>query len=84
MPVSQPWLIWLLALGMLAAIVAARSRRMKLFLPLALLLVLTWGACAGGSQSNVPTGTPAGTFTITINAASHALTHSATVTLTVN
>ena len=54
-------------------------------LALALLLVLAWGGCGGGSTVRNP-GTPAGTYTVTLKALDTQanLSHSTTVTLTVH
>ena len=95
-PLFGPWvglagLVWLMALAMLAG----RRRRALLGLTVALLFVMLWAACAGGSSpfKQSLTGTPAGTYALTIGANYSAsssgasggadLTHSTTVTLQV-
>ncbi len=85
-----PLWFWLMALGVLASLVAARRRRVRLgvlALGVSLLFVVLWAACGGGGGGG-GTGTPAGTYTLTVagTATSHAsnLSHNVPLTLKVD
>jgi hypothetical protein len=84
-----------MALALLAGLAGGRrsGRRAVLGLTVALLFVLLWAACAGGSsfRQTLSTGTPAGTYTLTLSAtypagqsgATSDLSHSTSLTLLV-
>ncbi len=87
-----PW-FWLMALGLLASLVAARRRRVRLgvlALGVSLLFVVFWAACGGGGgvMGGGGGGTPAGTYTLTVSgtftSGSTTLKHDASLTLKVN
>jgi len=98
-PFFGPWIglagvWWLMALALLAGLAGSRrsGRRALLGLTTALLFVLLWAACAGGSfRQTLSTGTPAGTYTLTLSAtypagqsgAASDLSHSTSLTLLV-
>jgi uncharacterized repeat protein (TIGR01451 family) len=100
-PFFGPWIglagvWWLMALALLAGLAGSRrsGRRALLGLTAALLFVLLWAACAGGSNSfrqTLSTGTPAGTYSLTLSAtypagqggAASDLSHSTSLTLLV-
>jgi hypothetical protein len=52
----------------------------------AMLLVLFWAACGGGSGEGTkpPTGTPAGTYTVNLSATASGVTKTQALTVTVN
>ncbi len=89
-PVVRLWLVTLaLALASLALLRRGfRTRRLAVYLPLALLVLFAAFVvgCGGGGGTPPPSGngTPAGTYTVTVTATSSGLSHTTTVTLTVN
>ena len=100
-PFFGPWIglagvWWLMALALLAGLAGSRrsGRQALLGLTAALLFVLLWAACAGGSnifRQTLSTGTPAGTYSLTLSAtypagqggAASDLSHSTSLTLLV-
>jgi Bacterial Ig-like domain (group 3)/FG-GAP-like repeat len=83
----QPLLLWLLGFALVASLLAAMRRRVRLGFAMIVFLVLLAAACGGGGGGNTPTapsGTPSGTSTLTVTGTSGSLSHKATVTLTVN
>jgi uncharacterized repeat protein (TIGR01451 family) len=100
-PVFGPWIsltgvLWSMALALLAGLAGRRrsGRRAVLGLTVALLFVLLWAACAGGSnifRQTLSTGTPAGSYTLTLTAtypagqggATSDVSHSTSLTLLV-
>jgi hypothetical protein len=99
-PFFGPWIglvgvLWLMAIALLAGLAGSRrrGRRAVLGLTVALLFVLLWAACAGGSsfRQTLSTGTPAGTYSLTLSAtypagqggAASDLSHSTSLTLLV-
>jgi hypothetical protein len=85
-------LLWLLAavLAMMSYLLLRRgfrTRRLAVYLPLALLVLAAAfiaGCGGGGGGGGGQTGTPAGTYPLTVTATSGGVSHSATVTLIVN
>jgi hypothetical protein len=83
------WLYALLWLAGMMALARISKRRAAWLLGAGLLLVMSWGACGGGTSTNTQTqpGTPAGTYTLAVtatDAAASTLTHTIQLTLTVN
>jgi hypothetical protein len=79
------WL-WLLALGTLAALAAARKRRVLLGLGAALLLVVLWATCGGGGGGGGGggnPGTPKDTYRLTLTGTCSGVPRSTTADLTV-
>ncbi len=76
--------LWLAAgLGLiLLALTARKNRRVRIAVPIAMLVLLGFAGCSGGPSG--PSGrTPAGTYNLTITATSQGVTQSTNVTLIV-
>jgi hypothetical protein len=92
--VGLPWLLWIVALTMLAGLLVGRRRRAWVGIAAALLWVVVWTACGGGGgfvgsgASGTPPGTyllkVTGTYTAAPSEVSGALTHDTTLGLKVN
>jgi hypothetical protein len=78
------WLAVIFFLGLVAAQVGLRRRRLVAVFGITVVLLLLAGGCGSGSASGVPAGTPAGTSQFSVIATSGSLTHSTVLTLQVN
>jgi hypothetical protein len=80
--------LWLAAAGLGIMASMLRRRRVLAVLALAMLSVLMWASCGGGSSTvftpaQSKPGTPAGTYTLTVTGTSGSITHTITTPLTV-
>jgi len=83
--------LWIAALALLLALLAAAIRRQRVLAALAAVLVILalWASCGGGDGGGGGggggnPGTPSGTYNLTITGASGGVSHTLTLTLVVN
>jgi hypothetical protein len=85
-PMSLPafWM-WVAALAMVLAMMAASKRRARVVMMAAMLFVVLWSSCVGNSpRASTIRSTPAGVYPVTVTATVNGVTKTQIVTVTVN